>query len=140
MHRIRRNGKPVLTPREEAFISAYLDGAGKDAPSAAAKAGYKSPHKIASQLMHQQHIGAEIERRAATSVTAFNRFAIAGPARHGTQKNAQYHSRQTPSITLSPANRVSTNVRWTLYPMLSCTCLTTDHPSDSAMDFFQLPV
>jgi phage terminase small subunit len=66
MHRTRRNDKPVLTVREEAFISAYLEGASKDAPSAAAKAGYKSPHKIASLLMHQPHIAAEIERRAAT--------------------------------------------------------------------------
>jgi len=66
MHRTRRNDKPVLTVREEAFISAYLEGASKDAPSAAAKAGYKLPHKIASLLMHQPHIAAEIERRAAT--------------------------------------------------------------------------
>jgi phage terminase small subunit len=65
MHRTRRNGKPVLTAREEAFISAYPEGSSKDAPSAAAEAGYKSPHKIASQLMHQPHIVAEIKRRKA---------------------------------------------------------------------------
>ena len=45
-------GKPVLTAREEAFISDNLEGSSKDAPTAAAKAGYKSPHKIASKLMH----------------------------------------------------------------------------------------
>src|SRR5208283_483955 len=65
MRRTRRNGKPVLTAGEEAFISAYLEGSSKDAPSAAAKAGYKSPHKIPSQLMHQPHIVAEIKRRKA---------------------------------------------------------------------------
>ena len=62
MHRARRTGKRVLTPKEESFISAYLGGA-SSAPSAAAKAGYKSPQKVAFQLLHKPHIAAEIGRR-----------------------------------------------------------------------------
>ncbi len=64
MHRTRRNGRLLLTPKERAFISAYLDGA-NSALSAAAKAGYRWPGKVASQLLHKPLIAAEIERRQA---------------------------------------------------------------------------
>ena len=64
MDRAHRNVKSLLTPKEEAFISAYL-GSASNAVSAAAKAGYKSPRRVAFQLMHRPHIAAEIERRRA---------------------------------------------------------------------------
>jgi phage terminase small subunit len=64
MNCAHRNGKTSLTPKENAFISAYLGGA-SSAASAAANAGYKSPHKVAFRIIHKRHIAAEIERRSA---------------------------------------------------------------------------
>jgi phage terminase small subunit len=57
-----RNGKPVLTAMEQAFVSAYVGGA-TSAVQAAAEAGYKSPQKLAFILMQKPHVMAEIERR-----------------------------------------------------------------------------
>jgi phage terminase small subunit len=62
MNRARKNGKPILTVREGAFISAYTRSGG-NALQAAIKAGYKSPQKDSFQLMRRPHVVAEIDRR-----------------------------------------------------------------------------
>jgi len=61
--RNRKTGKPVLTAKEEAFVSFYMRGS--NALRAAKDAGYRSPQNASFTLLRKLAVVAEIERRQA---------------------------------------------------------------------------
>jgi len=61
MNRARKNGKPILTEKERAFIDLYLRSS--NALKSAREAGYRSAEKASFTLLRKPHMVVEIERR-----------------------------------------------------------------------------